>query len=113
MKTKKVLLGLILVLMPLFTACMCIGIIAISFDYTCTDGVLGNIASMGVWVLYGLSFLPIREIYKYTGWRDACVLSGIVNAVGIFSPIMVIFYPIIVFPPIILLILLSIISIIF
>ncbi len=78
MKTKQVLLGLVLVLMPLFTTCMFFGIIAMSFDYSC--GVLGNIASMGVWVLYGLSFLPIREIYKYTGWRDACVVSGIFNA---------------------------------
>ncbi len=92
MKIKNFFLGLVLVLMPLFTACMCIGIIAISFDYTCTDGVLGNIASMGVWVLYGLSFLPIREIYKYTGWRDACVLSGIFNAVGVILFPMIMLY---------------------
>ncbi len=68
-------------LMPLFTACMCIGMFAALLD-GCTDGVLGNISLMGVVVLYGLSFWPIREIYKYTGWLDGCVVSGIVN-VGI------------------------------
>ncbi|WP_240451582.1 iron transporter [Helicobacter felis] len=78
---KAFFLGVVLVLMPLFTACMCIGMFAALLD-GCTDGVLGNISLMGVVVLYGLSFWPIREIYKYTGWLDGCVVSGIVN-VGI------------------------------
>ncbi|WP_104578934.1 iron transporter [Helicobacter felis] len=92
MKTKKVLLGLALVLMPLFTACMCFGMFAMSFDYSCPDGILGNIGSMGVWVLYGLSFLPIREIYKYTGWLDGCVVSGIVNAGSVILVPMILLY---------------------
>ncbi|WP_233709799.1 hypothetical protein [Helicobacter salomonis] len=37
---------------------------------------------MGIVVLYGLSFLPIREIYKYTGWSFCCVVSGVFNAVS-------------------------------
>ncbi|WP_104751308.1 iron transporter [Helicobacter salomonis] len=79
MKTKKVLLGLVLVLMPLFTACMCFGMIATLHDYGCHTHVLGfvSVAVLGV-----LSLLPIREIYQYTGWRDACVVSGIFNAVS-------------------------------
>ncbi|WP_104695431.1 iron transporter [Helicobacter salomonis] len=76
MKTKKVLLGLVLVLMPLFTACMCFGMIATLHDYGCHTHVLGfvSVAVLGV-----LSLLPIREIYQYTGWHSGCVLSGGLN----------------------------------
>ncbi|WP_104708965.1 iron transporter [Helicobacter felis] len=91
MKIKKVLLGLVLVLMPFFTACMCIGMFATLLD-GCTDGVLGNISLMGVVVLYGLSFWPIREIYKYTGWLDGCVVSGIVNAGSVILVPMILLY---------------------
>ncbi len=69
---------------------MCIGIIVISLDYSC--GALANIVLMGIVVLYGLSFLPIREIYKYTGWRDACVVSGIVNAGSVILVPMILLY---------------------
>ncbi|WP_233710898.1 iron transporter [Helicobacter salomonis] len=76
MKTKKVLLGLVLILMPLFTACMCFGMIATLHDYGCHAHILG---SASVAVLGTLSFLPIREIYKHTGRSFDCVVSGIVN----------------------------------
>lgn len=76
MKTKKVLLGLVLVLMPIFTLCMCVGVIGTLHDYGCHAHVLGFV---GVAVLGALSFLPIREIYKHTGRSFGCVVSGIVN----------------------------------
>ncbi|CAM2809947.1 hypothetical protein [Helicobacter felis] len=73
MKTKQVLLGLVLVLMPIFTLCMCMGVIGTLHDYGCHAHILGFV---GVAVLGVLSFLPIREIYKYTGWHSGCVVSG-------------------------------------
>ncbi len=89
---KKILLGLVLVLMPIFTACMCFGVFATLHDYGCLNGVWGGMGVVGIVVLYGLSFLPIREIYKYTGWSFGCVVSGIVNAVGvILFPIIILY----------------------
>ncbi|WP_233708211.1 hypothetical protein [Helicobacter bizzozeronii] len=42
-------------------------------------------AFIDVLVLGVLSLLPIREIYKYTGWHSGCVLSaGISGLVVVF-----------------------------
>ncbi|WP_104687103.1 iron transporter [Helicobacter felis] len=73
---KAFFLGVVLVLMPLFTACMCFGVFATLEDYGCHTNVLEFIS---VLVLGALSFLPIREIYKYTGWSNACLTSAGVN----------------------------------
>ncbi|CAM2809873.1 hypothetical protein [Helicobacter felis] len=73
---KAFFLGVVLVLMPLFTACMCFGVFATLEDYGCHTNVLEFIS---VLVLGALSFLPIREIYKYTGWSYGCMVSAGVN----------------------------------
>ncbi len=73
---KNFFLGLALVLMPIFTACMCFEMIAILHDHCCHTHILGFIS---VAVLGVLSLLPIREIYKYTGWYSGCVLSAGIN----------------------------------
>ncbi|WP_231844177.1 iron transporter [Helicobacter felis] len=79
-KTKEASLsGLVLVLMPFFTLCMCFGVIETLHECGCHAHILG---SASVAVLGVLSFLPIREIYKHTGRSFGCVVSGIVN-VGI------------------------------
>ncbi|WP_104711220.1 iron transporter [Helicobacter felis] len=73
---KAFFLGVVLVLMPLFTACICFGVFATLEDYGCHTNVLEFIS---VAVLGVLSFLPIREIYKYTGWSNACLTSAGIN----------------------------------
>ncbi|WP_233710897.1 iron transporter [Helicobacter salomonis] len=75
---KKIFLGLLLVLMPFFTFCMLVGATAM-IVYGYHARILGF---MGPAVLFVLSFLPIREIYKYTGWSFCCVVSGVFNAVS-------------------------------
>ncbi len=55
---------------------MCFGMIATLHDYCCHAHILGFV---GVAVLGALSFLPIREIYKYTGWSYDCMVSAGVN----------------------------------
>ncbi|WP_120952340.1 iron transporter [Helicobacter sp. L8] len=80
---KNFFLGLVLVLMPIFTACMCFGVFAILHDYSCPNGVWQAMGAMGLALVYVLSFLPIREICKYTGWRFACGVSEGFNAVGV------------------------------
>ncbi|GMB93588.1 hypothetical protein [Helicobacter bizzozeronii] len=82
MKIKNFFLGLVLVLMPIFTLCMCMGIMITLDNYGCHTHVL---AFIDVLVLGVLSLLPIREIYKYTGWHSGCVLSaGISGLVVVF-----------------------------
>ncbi|WP_235852494.1 iron transporter [Helicobacter vulpis] len=74
MKTEEESLsGLVLVLMPFFTLCMCFGVIETLHECGCHAHILG---SASVAVLGTLSFLPIREIYKHTGRAFGCVLSG-------------------------------------
>ncbi|WP_240451748.1 iron transporter [Helicobacter sp. L8] len=75
-KIKALCLGAVLVLMPVFTLCMCMGMIAILADHGCHAHVLEFIS---VAVLGVLSLLPIREIYKYTGWYSGCVVSAGIN----------------------------------
>ncbi|WP_120952332.1 iron transporter [Helicobacter sp. L8] len=75
---EESLLKLALWLTPILTLCMCFGVIVTIHDCGCDRTHILQVVSVAV--LGVLSFLPIREIYKYTGW-DGCVVSGIVNAV--------------------------------